>query len=88
MTNTKVSFEEAVRLLFSGEYDHLTAKEFRERFPLHEEPNTLRLKSCVEQWPECEEGKYDPRCCRFPKSCSCTIYDPKKVNPEDLEPLK
>lgn len=28
---------------------------------------------CVEAWPECEEGAYHPSCCRFPKSCSCTI---------------
>lgn len=26
---------------------------------------------CVKAWPECETGMYDPRCCRFPKSCSC-----------------
>jgi hypothetical protein len=26
---------------------------------------------CVANWPECESGTYDPRCCRFPKSCSC-----------------
>ena len=26
---------------------------------------------CVEGWPECDDGAYDPRCCRFPKSCSC-----------------
>jgi hypothetical protein len=31
----------------------------------------LREASCVEKWPECESGLYDPRCCRFPKSCSC-----------------
>lgn len=30
-----------------------------------------REPECVEAWPECEMGKYDPRCCRFPKSCSC-----------------
>lgn len=30
-----------------------------------------RDPACVERWPECEEGTYDPRCCRFPKSCSC-----------------
>ena len=30
-----------------------------------------RLKECIEQWPECREGTYNPRCCRFPKSCSC-----------------
>jgi hypothetical protein len=26
---------------------------------------------CVAQWPDCRDGAYDPRCCRFPKSCSC-----------------
>lgn len=26
---------------------------------------------CVAAWPECQSGGYDPRCCRFPKSCSC-----------------
>lgn len=30
-----------------------------------------RLAACVEKWPECVDGGYDPRCCRFPKSCSC-----------------
>jgi hypothetical protein len=34
-----------------------------------------RLLSCVEAWPECVEGDYNPACCRFPKSCSCTVYD-------------
>lgn len=29
-----------------------------------------RLAVCVRDWPECESGGYDPRCCRFPKSCS------------------
>jgi hypothetical protein len=28
-----VSATEAVSLLFSGDYDHLTAKQFREKFP-------------------------------------------------------
>jgi hypothetical protein len=31
-----------------------------------------RLTACLVTWPDCEEGAYDPRCCRFPKSCSCT----------------
>jgi hypothetical protein len=31
----------------------------------------LRSSDCIKQWPECEPGAYDPRCCRFPKSCSC-----------------
>lgn len=25
---------------------------------------------CRTQWPQAEEGEYDPRCCRYPKSCS------------------
>lgn len=29
-----------------------------------------READCVERWPECFSGGYDPRCCRFPKSCS------------------
>lgn len=46
-----------------------------------------RLRACVEAWPECEEGKYDPRCCRFPKNCSCTIYRVDTPE-EDLEPMQ
>lgn len=30
-----------------------------------------RDRDCVERWPGCFSGGYDPRCCRFPKSCSC-----------------
>jgi len=30
-----------------------------------------RDPGCVAYWPECVPGDYDPRCCRFPKSCSC-----------------
>ena len=33
----------------------------------------VRNPDCVERWPECEDGAYDPRCCRFPKSCSCSL---------------
>lgn len=33
-----------------------------------------RLRACVTVWPLCDEGLYDPRCCRFPKSCSATVY--------------
>jgi len=32
-----------------------------------------RHDACVERWPECVSGEYDPRCCRFPKSCSCNV---------------
>lgn len=46
-----------------------------------------RLRSCVEQWPECETGDYDPACCRFPKSCSATVYDDDRVTDADLEPV-
>lgn len=30
-----------------------------------------RDENCVAVWPECHSGGYDPKCCRFPKSCSC-----------------
>ena len=43
-----------------------------------------RLKSCVEAWLECAEGEYHPSCCRLPKSCSCTVYDPD-IDPAFLE---
>jgi|SRR5882724_4797786 len=33
-----------------------------------------RLAECVEAWPDCYSGGYDPHCCRFPKSCSCDVY--------------
>lgn len=45
-----------------------------------------RLRACVEAWPEAETGTYDSRCCRFPKSCSATIYDETAVPDDDLEP--
>lgn len=44
-----------------------------------------RIRACVEAWPDCETGLYDPRCCRFPKSCSATAYDPEQVTEEYLE---
>jgi hypothetical protein len=45
-----------------------------------------RLRECVEAWPAAETGGYDPRCCRWPKSCSASVYDPERVADEDLEP--
>lgn len=45
-----------------------------------------RLKSCIEQWPECWSGDYNPLCCRFPKSCSCQSYSEEYVQDCDLEP--
>ena len=30
-----------------------------------------RNPECVARWPECVPDGYNPRCCRFPKSCSC-----------------
>lgn len=44
-----------------------------------------RLRTCVEAWPECYSSGYDPRCCRFPKSCSCEAYDSERVPAPDLE---
>lgn len=45
-----------------------------------------RLAGCVARWPEARTGEYDPRCCRFPKSCSADIYDERYVRDYDLEP--
>lgn len=38
----------------------------------HDGPQLVdhRKPECVKAWPECESWLYDPRCCRFPKSCS------------------
>jgi hypothetical protein len=58
-----------------------------DREPAVESPVVIRprLKACVEKWPECEEGQYNPACCRFPKSCSCTVYSDEHVTPNMLE---
>lgn len=50
-----------------------------------EEPKR-RLRACVERWPEAETFGYHPDCCRFPKSCSATIYFDEHVTDDDLEP--
>ena len=44
-----------------------------------------RLRTCVENWPDAETGAYHPSCCRFPKSCSATVYDKQRVTDDDLE---
>lgn len=46
-----------------------------------------RLRACVEAWPECYTFGYDPRCCRFPKSCSATVYDEEYATEAELEEL-
>lgn len=52
-------------------------------------PRCRRLRACVERWPGAEiDGDYDPRCCRFPKSCSASVYDEDRVTDEDLEPVE
>jgi len=35
------------------------------------QPLPERDPACVERWPDCAVGEYNPACCRFPKSCSC-----------------
>lgn len=37
----------------------------------HEPPLDERDPNCVMSWPGCFSGGYNPKCCRFPKSCSC-----------------
>lgn len=43
-----------------------------------------RATACVEAWPGCASGEYDPRCCRFPKSCSAGIV--RAVTPRGEQP--
>lgn len=38
--------------------------------PTQTDLSELRLKTCVEAWPDAHSGDYHPDCCRFPKSCS------------------
>lgn len=38
-----------------------------------------RTSDCVEKWPESVDGDYDPRCCRFPKSCSAGYQGLRKA---------
>lgn len=52
------------------------------------DPDDTRDPSCVEAWPECESGAYNPRCCRFPKSCSCeshNIVTPEAARDEAID---
>jgi hypothetical protein len=49
-------------------------------------PPPRRLRECVEAWPEAETGEYNPHCCRWPKSCSATVYRDEQVTEDDLEP--
>lgn len=49
------------------------------------EPRPRRLRECVERWPDCVTGEFNPLCCRWPKSCSADIYDPATVSIADLE---
>lgn len=32
-----------------------------------------RDPECVKVWPDCASMEFDPRCCRFPKSCSAGV---------------
>lgn len=54
----------------------------------HPDGTPRRLKACADRWPQAETSDYNPSCCRFPKSCSATIYDPELVSEEHLEPRR
>lgn len=45
-------------------------------------PEPARKAACIVAWPECVDGTYDPRCCRFPKSCSCEVWPAVTTDPE------
>lgn len=55
-----------------------------------EESEVSSSPTCQERWPECQAGEYDPRCCRFPKSCSARPADEPiatSVFTDDKRPL-
>ncbi|MEJ6554043.1 hypothetical protein PQI51_03270 [Microbacterium esteraromaticum] len=91
------TWDEAVGAVFAwwnapeGERPAVIVNPYGVGVPVNENgetPPTLkrRLRSCVEQWPGCETGAYNPACCRFPKSCSATVYDESRATDADLEP--
>ena len=47
-----------------------------------------RNPECVKAWPECWDGGYDPRCCRFPKSCSCGVRHTLPALPDDAQVIE
>lgn len=59
--------------------DAILAAGFRRQGPITDTPPATaevvdeRHPECVKAWPECESFGYDPRCCRYPKSCSAGI---------------
>lgn len=66
---------------------HVSGVAIEHNHPIDRDPLPIRrLRACVDQWPDAETGTYDPRCCRFPKSCSATVYYPEHVRDDQLEP--
>lgn len=64
-----------------------TPEEVKERAErIAEHSPRRRLLSCIKEWPACDTGEYNPTCCRFPKSCSATVY-PDGTADDLLEPL-
>lgn len=49
---------------------------------------SVREPDCIENWPECSEGEYNPSCCRFPKSCSVRDVPLTKTVKELLDELQ
>jgi hypothetical protein len=64
-----ISESSAVRIADLHNRDLELKEELEDSFLSTDE----RLSGCVERWPECRTGDYNPSCCRFPKSCSCDI---------------
>jgi hypothetical protein len=80
-TNVKV-LETDAGLLVTGKLTEAGQKLFDENEAdfmaetagsiMHYQFKDTRYPECVERWPECKSGEYNPSCCRFPKSCSCS----------------
>lgn len=56
-------------LLWPPSYPELEERTHAE-YQEHQAKHKSHVDICLAGWPEAESGMYDPRCCRFPKSCS------------------
>ncbi|WP_228164593.1 hypothetical protein [Microbacterium testaceum] len=70
---------------WAAQMDAERARQIEHGYIDAESAHPRRLRACVEAWPEAESGAYNPACCRFPKSCSATVYGESYVRDEDLE---
>lgn len=53
------------------EWIHPLRLDSPESQALIEADEDRRHSGCIAAWPECVDGGFNPKCCRWPKECSC-----------------